>query len=151
MAEYGGGRAGYGFLNQKISTPINYSGWFVQASYFLTGEELTRRVSVAQPRRDFNFAWLKHKGEFAPGAVEVHARYATMDLGKNIFSGGFADPNLWTNHVWATDIGVNWYLNFYLKVALDWQHAGFGNPVVLSTYKFGTSTDLLWLRFQLFF
>jgi phosphate-selective porin OprO/OprP len=151
LAEYGGGRAGYGFLNQKISTPINYDGYTVQASYFLTGEELTRRVSVAQPRRDFNFAWLQHKGEFAPGAIEVHARYCTLDFGRNVFTGGFADPNLWSNHVWATDIGLNWYLNFYTKIMLDWQHAGFGNPVVLGPYKFGPSTDLFWLRFQLFF
>ncbi len=151
IAEYGGGRAGYGFLNEKISTPINYDGYFVQASYFLTGEELTRRVNVVQPRRDFNFNWLKHKGEFAPGAIEIHARYSTMELGKNIFTGGFADPNLWTNHVWATDIGLNWYLNFYTKIMLDWQHAEFGNPVVLGTNKFGTATDLFWLRFQLFF
>ena len=48
MAEYGGGRAGYAFSGSKYSTPVNYSGWFVQASYFITGEELTRRVSVAQ-------------------------------------------------------------------------------------------------------
>ena len=59
IAEYGGGRAGYAIANSKFTTPINYSGWFVQASYMLTGEELTRRVSVLKPRRDFNFEWLR--------------------------------------------------------------------------------------------
>ena len=59
MAEYGGGRAGYGFSGSKFSTPVNFSGWFVQAAYILTGEELTRRVSVLQPRQDFNFDWFR--------------------------------------------------------------------------------------------
>ena len=130
MAEYGGGRAGYSFTGDKYSTPVNYSGWFVQGSYFLTGEELTRRVSVVQPRQNFNFEWFRG-GEFRPGAVELQARFATMELGRNIFTGGFADPALYTNHVWVTDMGINWYLNFYVKIMLDWQHSEFGNPVIM--------------------
>jgi phosphate-selective porin OprO/OprP len=150
MAEYGGGRAGYGFSGSKYSTPVNYNGWFVQASYMLTGEELTRRVSVLQPRRDFNFDWFKG-GEFRPGAVELQARYSTMSLGQNIFTAGLADPALYTNHVWATDMGINWYLNFYVKIQLDWQHAGFGNLVTMGPDKFASTADIYWLRFQLFF
>ena len=84
---------GIRFTGSKYSTPVNFSGWFVQASYFLTGEELTRRVNVVQPRRDFNFD-ASSGGEFSPGAVELHARYSTMDLGRNIFTAGFADPDL---------------------------------------------------------
>ncbi len=150
MAEYGGGRAGYGFSGSKYSTPVNYNGWFVQASYLLTGEELTRRVSVLQPRRDFNFDWFRG-GEFRPGAVELQARYSTMSLGQNIFTAGFADPSIYTNHVWATDMGLNWYLNFYVKIMLDWQHAGFGNLVTMGPDKFASTADIYWLRFQLFF
>jgi phosphate-selective porin OprO/OprP len=151
MTEYGAGRAGYGFVNQNVSIPVDFSGYFVQASYFVTGEEITRRVSVLQPRRDFNFKWLMHQGPFAPGAIELQARYSTMELSKNIFTAGFADPNLWTNHVWATDLGLNWYLSFYLKIQLDWQHAGFGNPVSMGPAKFSSTADIYWLRFQLFF
>jgi phosphate-selective porin OprO/OprP len=66
---------------------------------------------MVQPRQDFNFNFLKAGEKFTPGAVEVFGRYSTMDLGRNIFTGGFADPNLWTNHVWATEVGLNWYLN----------------------------------------
>jgi phosphate-selective porin OprO/OprP len=150
MAEYGGGRAGYGFSGSKYSTPVNFSGWFVQASYMLTGEELTRRVSVLQPRQDFNFEWFRG-GEFRPGAVELQARFSTMSLGQNIFTGGFADPAIYTNHVWATDVGANWYLNFYTKIQLDWQHAGFGNLVTMGPDKFASTADIYWLRFQLFF
>ncbi len=150
MSEYGGGRAGYGFVNNSSLTPVNFSGYNVTASYFLTGEQVTRRVNMVQPRRPFNFDFLKG-GSFSPGAVEAFARYSTMDLGRNIFTAGFADPNLWTNHVWATDVGLNWYLNFYLRVYLDWQHAEFGNPVSIAPGKFSSTTDLYWLRFQVFF
>ena len=74
-----------------------------------------------------------------------------MSLGQNIFTGGFADPAIYTNHVWATDMGVNWYLNFYVKMQLDWQHAGFGNLVTMGPDKFASTADIYWLRFQVFF
>jgi phosphate-selective porin OprO and OprP len=70
---------------------------------------------------------------------------------KEVFTAGFADPNLWSNHAWATDTGFNWYLNFYTKFALDWQHSEFGNPVVISPNHLGPTRDLIWLRFQVFF
>ena len=150
MAEYGGARAGYGFLNGSASTPVDFSGYHVTASYFLTGEQLTRRVNVVKPRRDFNFGVFTG-GPFSPGAWEAFARYSTFDVGRNIFTAGFADPNLWTNHAATTDIGLNWYLNFYTRIYLDWQHAMFGNQVSVAPGRYSSTTDLFWLRFQIFF
>ena len=121
----------------------------VQASYFLTGEKLTRRVNVVRPLNDFGY---NKKGQFGWGAFEVHARFSELDLGKQLFAAGFADPNLWTNHASATDVGMNWYLNYYTKVYFDWQHAFYGNPITTgSNGHFMSTTDLYWLRFQLFF
>lgn len=151
FAEYGGSTAGYSTVNATTSTPVNVSGYNVTASYFLTGEQLTRRVNVVKPHNDFNFDFLKPGGKFQPGAVEVFARYSTMSFSKNIFTAGFADPNLWSDRVGATDIGFNWYLNFYTRIYLDWQHAVFANPVVMGPGKFAASTDMIWLRFQVFF
>jgi phosphate-selective porin OprO/OprP len=151
LAEYGGSREGFGLVNRNSSTPVNVNGWNVTASYFLTGEQVTRRVNMVQPRQDFNFNFLKPGAKFTPGAVEVYARYSTFDMGRNIFTGGFADPNLWTNHVWATDIGLNWYLNFYTRIYLDWQHAEYGNEISVAPSKFTSFTDIYWLRFQVFF
>jgi phosphate-selective porin OprO/OprP len=150
LSEYGGARAGYGVAGGTTSTPINFDGYFVQMSYFVTGEQLTRRVNVVKPLRDFNFNFLKGGG-FTPGAIELHARFSTLSIGQNIFTAGFADPNLWSNHAWTTDIGLNWYLNFYAKVYLDWQHAGFGNEVAVGVNKFSSTSDIYWLRFQFFF
>ena len=86
-----------------------------------------------------------------PGAIEVYGRFSTFDFSKDIFTAGLADPNLWSNHAWATDIGLNWYLNFYTKLYLDWQHSEFGSPVVIAPNKFGPTRDLFWIRFQVFF
>ena len=42
----------------------------VQASYFLTGEQLTRRVNVVRPIHQLGY----DKGRFWLGAFEVHGR-----------------------------------------------------------------------------
>ena len=31
------------------------------------------------------------------------------------------------------DVGFNWYLNKFVKVYFDWEHAMFGSPVVYNT------------------
>ena len=147
LAEYGGGVAGYAFNTSKTSSYIPYDGYMVQATYFLTGEHLTRRVNVVKPKSDFS--WVK--GKRGPGAIEVHGRFSTLNFGKQVFTDGFADPNLWSNRAWATDIGLNWYLNFYTKVMLDWQHSDFYTPVIVGPDHFGVNRDLFWLRFQVFF
>lgn len=149
LTEYGGGTAGYGFRGKpSYSTQIPLQGYMVQASYFLTGEQLTRRVNVVRPLHDFGFK----NGRFGMGAFEVHARFSELTLGKQIFPSGFADPNLWSNKASATDIGLNWYLNYQTKVYFDWQHAFYGNPITTgSGNRYMSTSDLFWLRFQLFF
>ena len=149
LGEYGGGSAGYGFTNKpNTSTQIPLEGYMVQATYFLTGEQMTRRVNVVRPLHDFGFK----NGKFGLGAVEVHGRFSEIDLGKELFAAGFADPNLWTNRASAIDVGSNWYLNYYTKIYFDWQHAFYGSPITTgSSNRFVSTTDLFWLRFQLFF
>lgn len=149
LGEYGGGTAGYGFNGKPHSiSQIPLQGYMIQASYFLTGEQLSRRVNVVRPLRNFGYK----DGSFGIGAVEIHGRFSELDLGKQIFAAGFADPNLWSNHASATDIGANWYWNYYTKIYFDWQHAFFGNPVTTgSSNRLMSTTDLYWLRFQVFF
>ena len=85
---------------------------------------MTRWVNVVKPRRDFS--WVK--GKRGPGAIELQARFSSFNFSKDVFAAGFADPNLWSNSAWTTDVGMNWYLNFYTRVFLDWQHSEFGSP-----------------------
>ena len=129
-------------------TRIPIGGWFAQAGYILTGETIRDRTLI-EPLRPFD---LRH-GRFGLGAFEVTARYSELDLNRRVFTAGLADPNLWTNHTQMIDVGFNWYLNKFVKIYFDWEHAMFGNPVVFNTNNGRRSSisDLYWLRFQFYF
>src|SRR5260370_2272620 len=92
-------------------------------------------------------------GRFGLGAFEVTARYSELDLNPQVFTAGLADPNLWTNRAEMTDVGFNWYLNKFVKISFDWEHAMFGNPVVFNTMtgRKQVNSDMFWMRFQIYF
>ena len=148
LTEYGGGFGSYAHGRETVSTRVPFEGFVIEPSFFLTGERLTRRVNVVKPLHDFRVRNGKITGT---GAIELHASYSYLNIGKNIFTAGLADQNAWTNQASAIDVGVNWYLNFYTKIYLDWQHAAFGQPVANRPGGFERYSDLFWLRFQLFF
>jgi phosphate-selective porin OprO/OprP len=125
---------------------IPVDGWFVQAGYLLTGETIHDRTTI-RPLHPFDL----REGCQGLGAWEVTARYSQLDLDSRIFTAGLADPSLWTNHAKLVDVGVNWYLNQFVRVTFDWEHAMFGSPVFSSSGQFRRSSDLFWLRAQLFF
>ena len=147
LAEYGGGFQDYGVGTRGRPVHVPFDGYTLQAFYFLTGEKLTRRVNVVRPLHDLGY----RDGRLYPGAVEVHARYSTLELGRQVFADGLADPNLWANRASAVDVGVNWYFNYYTKIYLDWQHAMFADPVLVRPGGYSARNDLFWLRFQLYF
>jgi phosphate-selective porin OprO/OprP len=74
-------------------------------------------------------------------------------LGNDIFTAGLADPTNWTNNAAITDIGCNWYLNRYVRMTFDWQHAMYATPVLLNEQKDQRSkhNDLYWIRCQFWF
>ena len=147
LAEWQSGFQDYALRNQtnsRVRLPIE--SFYVQASYFLTGERMASRGRV-KPLRSFDL----RQGRFGPGAWEVFARYADLSLGPQVFSAGLADPNDWTNQLFLTDLGVNWYWNAYVRVMFDWQHAGFGSPVLDRPGGFARTSDLFMLRFQVWF
>jgi phosphate-selective porin OprO/OprP len=127
-----------------VHVPIN--GWFVQGAYILTGETIRDRT-LLQPLHRFDL----RRGRFGLGAWEVTARYSQLDLGSQVFTAGLADPHLWTNHAKMVDVGANWYLNQFVKIYFDWEHSMFGNPVTSTGGDFRSSSDLFWLRTQVYF
>jgi phosphate-selective porin OprO/OprP len=136
---------------QGASVRVPTNGWFVQAAYLITGETVRERTMI-DPINRFDL----RPGKFGLGAFEPHVRYSEMFLGRQIFTAGFSDPNLWTNNVQLIDVGVNWYLNNFVKVYFDWEHAIFASPVLAGTSSSGaalfhTNSDLFWLRFQFYF
>ena len=85
------------------------------------------------------------------GAWELTARYSQLDLDSRVFTAGLADPNLWSRQARMVDVGANWYLNQFIKVYFDWEHAIFGKPVLSTNGRFREQNDLFWVRTQLSF
>ena len=146
-------QSGYQNLAQA-ATPLDRSqigvqSFYVWAGYFLTGETVSSRGMV-KPIRNFDL----RRGREGPGAIELVSRYNYMDIDDQVFTGGFADPNLWTDRLYTVDVGVNWYWNEYIKVFAGWQHDVFANPVLYRTQpfdEFQLTSDLFWFRFQVYF
>ncbi len=148
IGEWQGGFADYSLTNRSIAqkTRVPLSGFYVTGGYFLTGETVNRRSQV-RPNKPFDL----RKKSFGLGAFELQGRYSLLTMGDEVFTQGLADPNLWTNSVYATDLGVNWYMNEFIKIYIDWQHSEFGQPVLYAPGKFQKNSDLFWIRGQIFF
>jgi phosphate-selective porin OprO/OprP len=129
----------------RVRVPLE--GWTAACTCFLTGEQITRRVYLVEPIRPFGY----YNGRFNPGAIEIYSRFSDLQLGHQIFTGGFADPKQWTNRANTVDTGVNWYWNHYVRLDFDWQHCMWGNPVYLSPTERTKHEEFYWMRFQLFF
>lgn len=146
LGSWSAGFDSYALPNSRpVALPVN--GYFVQLGYLLTGETVTE-LTVIDPIKRFDL----RPGHFGLGAIQPTARFSSLSIGQQVFNAGFADPNLWTNHVSMVDVGLNWYLNKMTKIYFDWEHAVFGDPVY---YRPGPglqkTSDMLWLRFQLYF
>src|SRR5512135_2208565 len=126
--------------------PLPVSGYHVAVGYFITGEALEKRALVA-PLHPFDL----RKGKFSLGALELQARFSELEVGKQVFTAGLADPNLWTNRASFVDVGFNWYLNKYVKFLFDWEHAMFAQPVLFAPGLRQLTSDLYWLRLQVYF
>ncbi len=147
IAEWGSGFQNYAPSSQVGNkTKIPVQSFYVEAGYLLTGETRSS-VGIVKPNRPFDL----RKGKFGPGAWELVGRYDYLDVGNEVFTRGFADPNLWTNSISMTDLGMNWHLNQYVKMYFDWQHSIFGDPVQFAPGRLQKTSDLFWVRLQLYF
>jgi len=102
------------FVDMKnASSPGYFEGFYVTASYFLTGEHRNYNKSFA------NFSGTKTHDYFSIkngtfGALEIAARYSYLDLNsKGVYGGVLSDITL----------GLNWYLNNNMKVMTNYVHA----------------------------
>ena len=128
LGAWQGGHESYALAANGPPTRIPIDGWFVQAGYILTGETIRDRTLI-DPLRPFDL----RRGRFGLGAFELTARYSELDLDSRVFTAGLADPTLWTNRAQLIDVGCNWYLNKFVKVYFDWEHAIFASPVFSSS------------------
>jgi phosphate-selective porin OprO/OprP len=101
---------------------LGFNGWYVQASWVLTGEARrwtpdTATWNSPNPKANFD----RKKGGW--GAFELAARYSTVDLNDNEGLFGAPTPadgvrggeqSIWT-------AGLNWYLNPAVRFMFDYQ------------------------------
>ena len=129
----------------------NFSGWYVQASWLLTGEQKPyrpERGAYASPKPNDPLTF--DKG--GSGAWEIAARYSDLDLDFQAGLPGTAkaaagirggDQKIYT-------VGLNWYPNTAIRFVLDYQHtdvdrlntAGAGIGAKLDTISLRTQLSL---------
>ena len=117
-------------LRNSGNSDLVFEGGYIQASYVLTGER--RRYSRSSAVID------GVKPRHVWGAVEVAARFSTLDLDDDTINGGSMDS--WT-------VGLNWYLRENVRLMFNYisVDARIGNPSVSDRPKIGQ------VRFQVFF
>lgn len=101
---------------------LSFGGWYVQAGYFLTGENRAYDRKTGKYKRVVPHSIV---GEGGFGAWEVAARYSEMDLISGNIAGG-KERNV--------TLGVNWWMNRSLMIRLNYVYA---NPDPTTS----TSTD----------
>ena len=86
----------------------DFDGWYVQSSYFLTGE--------SRPYKNGVFGGIKPNrrlGDGGIGAWEVAMRYSSLDLNDGAINGGEAD---------SMTLGLNWYPVPMLRFSANYVH-----------------------------
>ncbi len=79
-----------------------FEGWYLMASWFLTGE------SRHYKQRSAKFGRIRTLGDH--GAVEMAARFSSLDLNDEEVEGGSSDN---------MTLGVNWYLNRQIRLTAN--------------------------------
>lgn len=91
----------------------SFDGWYSQVGWFLTGE--------VRPFKRGEGLWDRIDPQGAHGAVELAARYSTVDLSDGGFNGG-RESNV--------TLAVNWYLNANLRAGLNYVRGDLDTPAL---------------------
>jgi phosphate-selective porin OprO/OprP len=145
---------------QKIATSataapvrVPFTGYYVLATYLLTGEERHEYTQQIDPIRPFSITT-----PFAsPGAWEAVFRVSRLDVGEVAFTDKLVGSG-YSSGATESTLGFNWYWNKWVRAQFNWEHASFDDPVNLV----GTSAsktpalwtkhdDTLYCRFQFIF
>ncbi len=137
--------------SSATATPVRvpFTGYYVLATYLLTGEERHEYTQQIAPIRPFAIAT-----PFAsPGAWEAVFRVSRMEVGNEIFTDKLVNPALYSSGALETTVGFNWYWNPWVRAQFDWEHARFDDPVALGVapHLLIGHEDTLYCRFQFIF
>jgi phosphate-selective porin OprO/OprP len=115
---------GSGRTARRRDLSATNTAWQVAASYVLTGENASFRGVV--PRTSFD----PRKNTW--GAFELAARYGIISFDGDLFENGglFADPSVSVRTAQQWTVGLNWYMNRWLKFVVNYDNIWFngGGP-----------------------
>ena len=126
------------YTHARVETTFDstedFDGFYVLASYFLTGESRAYEPGIGtfgrvRPARDFTL-----RG--GPGAWEVAARFSRIDLNSGGVRGGRQDN---------ITVGLNWYLNANMRWMVNYVLADIEHDL------YSGDMDILQTRFQVDF
>jgi phosphate-selective porin OprO/OprP len=104
-------------MSRETGDDANFTSWYGQASWFLTGESRPYSAKTAV------FGRVKPKSNYTrdggTGAVELAARYSSTDLDDGPYQGGTLD---------AITLGANWYLNPNTRLMFNWVRSDGESP-----------------------
>lgn len=137
---------------------VPFEGYYFLTTYLLTGEERTTYSAPVAPLRNFDIC---HPCS-CPGAWEVVARVSRLQLGDEVFQQiptsrttfvTLADPTRNSDRAVEMTLGFNWYLNKFVRMQFNWEHAWFAEPVRLGPGPDGLlrHQDSLLTRLQVIF
>ena len=129
------------------SVNVPFDGYYILATYLVTGERRTTYSAGVEPIRPFNP--LNPFGE--PGAWELVVRHSRLHVGDVVFANGLVDPTRYANSASEFTVGFNWYLNALVRTQFNWEHAVFNHPVRLGPAGLLNGQETLYARLQIIF
>ncbi len=97
-------------VNRSSGVEPNFDGYYVEASYFLTGESRNYNASTARFERT-KPTWSLNPSKGDWGAWQVMARYSNLDLNDKTIHGG---------ELRDTTFGIKWLPNNYTMVTANY-------------------------------
>jgi phosphate-selective porin OprO and OprP len=111
---------------------VTATGWYVSATYVLTGEDKLRSGNVV-PRKPF----IPFSDQGGLGAFEVGIRWAELDFSSddpvNLFDTSLSSANIpgggttAENSAQSLTLGLNWYFNEWTRAMLNWNYYWYDN------------------------
>lgn len=140
MSEYA--RSSQNVVSKTNAANVTSQAWEITGSVMLTGEK--NSYSGIRPRHNFEpMKDLRHWGAF-----EIATRYSQLRIGNNAFP-LFASAKTAAQEAQEHAVGVNWYLNRFIKLTTDFEHTTFrmASPTAAPLHN----EDVLMNRIQLAF
>ena len=149
-------------IDRRITTAIgpsnpDFSGWYVQGAWVLTGENRPYNPAEARfdaPKLNYNF----NPAAGTWGAFELAARYSDLDLNYHDCGAGHAIPAAAAPCFDAvrggeqkiSSVGLNWYLNPAIRFMFDYLHVDV-DRFNAAGLQVGQKYDAIAMRSQLTF